>query len=238
LNAYDDPDGIIRRMPLVFMVDGEPVPSMAAELAARASGQPPSSKIASAGAVTDTITLNFAGGADDIPTFSLADLRACVEKDDKDFLRRHFDGKIVLFGAVLDVEDRKITSTRFAAASEGAHAERCALTTPAAAQTFSRNSISGVYLHATAVNNLLRGAAPTEFGRISTGITSFALAALAVAAALVLGPTAAAFAFLGMSAVWTAGATLAFREALALPLVEPLLTAVAALATTIGYRLV
>jgi adenylate cyclase len=37
LNVYSDPDGVIRRMPLVFMVDGEPVPSMAAELAARAT---------------------------------------------------------------------------------------------------------------------------------------------------------------------------------------------------------
>ena len=55
-------------------------------------------KLAAAGAVPDTITLNFAGGADDIPTFSLADLHACAEKDDKDFFRRHFDGKVVLIG--------------------------------------------------------------------------------------------------------------------------------------------
>src|SRR3954470_7989792 len=40
LNVYDDPDGVIRRMPLIFMVDGEPVASMAAELAARATGAP------------------------------------------------------------------------------------------------------------------------------------------------------------------------------------------------------
>ena len=68
----------------------------------------------------NTITLNFAGGADDIPTYSLADLRACAEKGDKDFFRRHFDGKVVLIGTVLDVEDRKITSKRFATAPEGA----------------------------------------------------------------------------------------------------------------------
>ena len=42
LNVYSDPDGVIRRVPLTFTVDGEPVPSMAAELAARASGAPPS----------------------------------------------------------------------------------------------------------------------------------------------------------------------------------------------------
>ena len=237
LNAYNDPDGVIRRMPLVFMVDGEPVPSMAAELAARAGGAPASAKVATAGAVADTITLNFAGGADDIPTFSLADLRACVEKDDKDFFRRHFGGKVVLIGTVLDVEDRKITSKRFATAPEGARAERCALA-PAGAQTFVRDSISGVYVHATAVNNLLRGDALTELGRISTGLVSFALAALAVVAALALGPSGAALAFLGIAVVWSTGATIAFRAALAVPLVEPLLTALAALGAAIGYRLV
>ena len=73
----------------------------------------------------NTITLNFAGGADDIPTYSLADLRACAEKDDKDFFRRHFDGKVVLIGTVLDVEDRKITSKRFATAPK-ARARRAA----------------------------------------------------------------------------------------------------------------
>ncbi len=238
LNLYSDPDGVIRRVPLVFTVDGEPVPAMAAELAARASGAPVSTQVVTRGAVADTITLNFAGGADDIPTFSLADLRACVEKDDKDFFRRHFDGKVVLIGTVLDVEDRKITSKRFATAPEGARAARCALTAPAVQHTFSRETISGVYVHATAVNNLLRRDALVEFGRTSTGIASFALAALAVAAALVLGPTGAVLAFLGIAAVWSAGATIAFRDALSVPLVEPLLTALASLGATIGYRLV
>src|SRR5262249_31108262 len=145
----------IRRLPLLFIVDGEPVPSMAAELAARFAGAPPSAKVAAAGAVPNTITLNFAGGADDIPTYSLADLRACVAKDDKDFFRRHFDSKIVLFGTLLDVEDRKITSKRFATAPEGARAERCAPPAAQGGQGFERESISGVYIHATAINNLL-----------------------------------------------------------------------------------
>ena len=238
LNVYTDPDGVVRRVPLVFTVDDTPVPSMAAELAARATGAPASAKSTTSGAVDNAITLNFAGGADDIPTFSLADLRACVEKGDKEFFRRHFEGKVVVIGTLLDVEDRKITSKRFATAPEGARAERCALTVPAGARTAARESISGVYIHATAVNNLLRGDALIEFGRIGTGIASFALAALAVAAALVLAPAVAVLAFLGIAVTWIAAATVAFRDALALPLVEPLATALAALGTTIGYRLV
>src|SRR5262249_41684517 len=50
LNVYTDPDGVVRRVPLVFRVDGEPVPSMAAELAARATGAPAPAKVATAGA--------------------------------------------------------------------------------------------------------------------------------------------------------------------------------------------
>ncbi len=199
-----------------------------------------SAKIAKAGAVAGTITLNFAAGADDVPTYSLADLSACAAKNDKDFFHRQFDGKVVVFGTVLDVEDRKITSTRLTSAREGARAARCAQTASAAAasQTFIRDSISGVYVQATAVNNLLRGDVLTEFGRVGTGVASLLLAALAVVAALALGPTAAALSFVGMAAVWTAGATVAFRYALVVPLAEPLLTALASLATTIGYRLV
>jgi serine phosphatase RsbU (regulator of sigma subunit) len=143
----------------------------------------------------------------------------------------------VLIGTVLDVEDRKITSARFAVAPEGARGERCVLAAPAAPQSFIRDSISGVYIQATAVSNLIRGEDLREFGRLGSGLAAFVLAALAVAAALELGPTSAALAFLGVASLWTAGATVAFRQALAVPLVEPLATAFVALGATIGYRL-
>jgi len=239
LNVHNDPDDVIRRVPLSFVVDGQPVASMAVELVARATdGMAAPAKNAGSDVVPNMITLNFAGGADDIPTFSLADLRACAEKGDKDFFHRHFDGKVVLIGTVLDVEDRKVTSKRYATAPEGASAVRCVLPSPAAGQKFTRDSIAGVYIHATAVNNLLRGDALTEVGRSGTGIISFALAALTATAALALGPAAAALAAFGIAVAWTAGATVAFRDALALPLVQPLLAGLAALSTTIGYRFV
>jgi len=233
LNVFSDPDGVIRRVPLAFMVDGARTPSMAAELAGRASGVP-----VPAGGDAEAITLNFSGGADDIPTFSLADLRACADKNDKEFFRRHFDGKVVLIGTLLDVEDRKITSKRLATAPEGAYAQRCALGGAVSRPVFARDTIAGVYVQATAVNNLLRGDALTEFGRAGTGLASFALATLAVAAALTLGPAAAVMVFLGLVAAWTGGATLAFRGALVVPLVEPVVTTLAALGATVGYRLV
>jgi adenylate cyclase len=239
LNVDTDPDGVIRRAPLSFEVDGANVPSMAAELVARGIEPRSSGAVARRpGQAPHGLTLNFQGGADDIPTYSLADLNACAAKDDKDFFRRHFGGKIVLIGTVLDVEDRKITSKRFATAPEGARAERCAVPRPVAGQKFARDSIAGVYIHATAVNNLVRNDGLVEVGRIGAAISSFALAALSAAAALAFGPVAAALAMIGLAIVWIAGATVAFRHALALPLVEPLFAGIAALGATIGYRFV
>jgi class 3 adenylate cyclase/CHASE2 domain-containing sensor protein len=235
LNLHSDPDDVIRRVPLRFTVDGERMPSMAAELVARATG---GVKVASSGVVPNTIALNFAGGADDIPTYSLADLRACAEKGDKDFFRRQFADKVVLFGTLLDVEDRKLTSKRFATAPEGARAERCVLPVPKTEQKFARDSISGVYIHATAVNNLLRNDSLREFGRVGTGFFSFALAMIGAALALAMGPLAATFAYVGAAAAWTTGATVAFREALVLPLIAPLLAGLAALDIMIAYRFV
>ena len=61
----------------------------------------------------NTLTLNFDGGADDFQTFSLADLRACVERNDQEFFRRHFADRVVIFGTLLDELDRKRTSKRW-----------------------------------------------------------------------------------------------------------------------------
>jgi len=238
LNLYNDADDIARRMPLSFVVDGASVPSFAVELANRARGAPLSPDIGRTGAVPGTITLNFAGGADDIPTFSFADLHACLDKDDTAFFRRHFAGKVVLIGTVLDVEDRKLTSKRFATAPEGARAARCALAAPAAGQTFARDAIAGVYVHATAVNNLLRRDPLIEPGRAVTGLVAFALAALAAAAALRFGPATAVGVFLGLAVLWTTTATVAFHAAVALPLFAPPVAALTALGLMIGWRLV
>ena len=45
INVYSDPDGVVRRVPLAFSVDNKSVPSMPAELAARATGAPASTKV-------------------------------------------------------------------------------------------------------------------------------------------------------------------------------------------------
>jgi class 3 adenylate cyclase len=240
LNVYTDPDEVIRRVPLAFEVDGATVPSMAAELVARARTPAAGAEaVPPPGAVPDLLTLNFEGGADNIPTYSFADLYACAAKGEQDFFKRQFGGKIVLIGTVLDVEDRKITSKRFATAPEGVRRPpRCALPAPPAGRKFARGAIAGVYIHATAVNNLIRDEGLVELGRVGAALASFVLAALIAAAALAFGPVSAAGATIGLAVIWIAGATVALRHALVLPVVEPLFAGVAALIATTGYRFV
>jgi len=246
LNTYTDSDGVIRRMPLSFSVDGTTLPSMAVEVAARTLGVAPqltpdgAAKLrdyAVPNAIANTMTLNFEGGADDIPTYSLADLRACIEKGDNDFFRRHFADRIVLVGTVLDSEDRKLSSKRFATGREGGRAARCASAVPANAMArFERDSIAGVYLHATAINNLINRDALTEFGTLPRFACAAAFAILMAAAALLFGPFSATLISLTFAAVWLASAVLLFRSAVVLPLLEPMLAGVLTLGTMAGYR--
>ncbi len=247
LNTYSDPDYVVRRLPLALPAGKRREPSMAVELASRALGATP--EVAPDGtttlagyrissAVPNTLTLNFEGGADAIPTYSFADLYACAEKGDAEFFRRNFDGKVVVFGTLLNTEDRRVTSKRFATGVEGARAPRCALPMRPTTAQFARNSIAGVYVHATGVNNLIRRDALMEPGRVADGLIAVIFAGLTAFAAIMLAPFGAVLVYLGLAAAWTAGATAAFTQALALPLVEPFLAGLAALSATIGYRFI
>jgi class 3 adenylate cyclase len=247
LNVHTDPDNVVRRLPLTFMTDGEPIPSMAVELAARAlQATPefaPDGRMTLAGyqlrsAKPDTLTLNFSSGSDGIPIHSLADLRACVEKGDVGFFRREFAEKVVLFGVLLDSEDRKITSRRFAGALPSARTARCALPRPPESPTLAPHSTPGVYVHATAVNNLINRDALAELGPLAAAASAIVFSALMAAVTLALAPIGAVTAYAMGAFGWTALAMAAFRHAFVLPLVEPLLAGLLAMVTTIGYRFV
>jgi len=243
LNTYTDSDDVVRRHPLTLSVEGKAVPSLALELAARTLGSAPVidpdgvtlGDFRVPGSIPGTMTLNFAGGADDIPTYSFADLRACAIKGDKDYLRREFAGKVVLIGTV-GIEDRRLTSKRFATRAEGARRPRCAVGERRIAETFVRSTIAGVYIHATAVNNLVRREAVIEFGRFTVFAIAATLALLAALLARLLRPASAAAVFAGLAVLYTALATALFHHAHMLPLAEPLAAGALALTATTAYR--
>lgn len=246
LNVYSDADGIVRRAPLMLNSDaGMVVPSMSLELASRALGATP--RRSANGAVTlsgypiptypsNAMTLDFDGGLGAIPTYSFADLHACVEKGDPAFFRRNFADKVVLIGSTLDFEDDKMTSKRFANGPRDGSVERCA--TPARRDpAVPRRSIDGVYIHATAVDNLLRREVIDELGDLSRWAVAFVAAALAALTVFLLTPAKATLSLLALAMLWALGAVEAFQHSIGLPLLEPLVAAAIALVATVGFRL-
>lgn len=255
VNLFRDDDEVIRHVPLTFEPEaGEDAPgmrenSMALELAARAVGTRPVAgpegglvlgRYAIPGSDRNRLTVNFES-ANNIPTYSLADLVACAREGRGDFFRAHFAGKVVLIGAVLDVEDRKLTSMRLITQPERAgSAERCVL--PPLEGLFRgdvvRDSIPGVYVFATAVDNLLLGDALAELPGMATLAIVVALALVAAAISLIWPPPKAVSVVALLVVLWVAAATLAFRADLVLPLLAPPIAAALAYMLLLAYRFV
>ncbi len=253
VNMFEDDDGIIRRVPLMFksrdLNIGQRVePSMSMELAARAAGHRPVigkdggislDGIALAAGGDWALPINFDGGAGTIPTYSLADLHACAGAGGDDYFRRHFRDKVVLIGAVLDVEDRKLTSKRFITAPEGLNApERCALPPmPGLYRAgLTRDTLPGIYIHAAAINNILRGDHLRRPGMLADEAIIAALTLAAAAPVMLLAPLWAGISIVAGALAWVVAATGAFQAGLVLPLYQPLASALLTFGALLGYR--
>lgn len=246
LNVFEDPDGIIRRVPLDFpTADGGRETGIAAELAQRRLGQPLTRD--DAGHYTlgtrridadgeGNILVGFNTGPGDIPSYALADLQACAAAGNTEYFRQHFAGRVVLVGTVLDVEDRRLTSKRLVTAPDGANPPpSCILPRPSAAP-YARDSIPGVYIHAAAINNLLDGGELREWSSSAVFIVA-AMAALAGGLAvfyLPLLPGLAAALGGGLLLPFTAAALL--RQGIAMPWLNVAVALLLLLGASIAYR--
>lgn len=249
-NLLTDRDDAVRRFPLFLIgLDGGRdyhEAGFALELAMRLTG-----KAATAGQgdvrfgdrsiPTDQLFgahVNFRGG-DPIPTYSLADIHACIKAGRADFIAEQFRGKAVLIGAVLDVEDRKLTSRRYITGPEGPYATpRCALPLPDGLHdaTLYRRNTPGVYIHAQAVNDLVRGDTPAVVSRIGRSAIIAAACLLTGALAFSLQPYLAALLIGALVLAWAMIATIAFRFGTIVPLFDPPLGGVIAHAMLMAYR--
>ncbi|MDA0704640.1 MAG: CHASE2 domain-containing protein, partial [Proteobacteria bacterium] len=251
VNLPDDADGVIRDAALMFRREaaagGGYEMAFALDLAARAKGNTPvigeDGSVAWAGMVLadspdETIPIAFPGTTAAYPTYSFADIVACVEKGDGDFLRTQFAGKVVLIGGFLDEEDRRLTSQRFSGAREqGANGPRCALQPPEGlgAPTAARDAIPGVFIHAAVIDNLLNGEIASRPGGLVQWFLGFAFALAATGLARAMAPLAAAGSLL--AAVWTVTATVAFQALIVLPLLPPLAAGGLGFAAMTGFRI-
>ncbi|WP_246015201.1 adenylate/guanylate cyclase domain-containing protein [Azospirillum griseum] len=254
VNLVEDPDGVLRRIPITLLVTDSqggpprPEPGMAAEVASRALGAPlvrdADGGLSLAGyrlpgGTSNRMLVNHATVAGAIPTYSLADLHACAEAGNTAFFEKHFKGKAVMVGTVLDVEDRKLSSNRWVTKPEGVNLpERCAL--PVVSDLYvaglRRDSIPGVFIHAAAISNLMardglaETGAPVGFGLI------LLLAGLAAAITLATRPALAALGLLGVVALWSGVAVESFQAGLVLPYLQGVVGVALVFPLLLGFR--
>jgi adenylate cyclase len=228
LNMITDRDDVIRRIPLFFDTrTGVREPSMPLELAARFFGASPRVEADQSvtfrerripGSADNSAYINFQGGAD-IPTYSLADLYACAQAGDQAYFRRHFKGKVVLLGGVLDVEDRKLTSKRLMAGSGAGHgAKPCRAQDEPMPPAYRRDSIPGVYVLASATNDLIRGNSLAKLSRHQASLLLALGAALVAWLSIALRPAFSALAVGLLAAVCLMAGLLAIHAELLTPL--------------------
>ena len=253
VNLVEDPDGVLRRVPVTLSVTGpdggaRPEPGMAAEVAARALGaaveRGPDGVTTLAGyrlpgGTSNRMLVNHATAAGAIPTYSLADLFACAEAGNGAFFARHFKGKAVMVGTVLDVEDRKLSSNRWVTKPEGVNLpERCAL--PVMDDLYvaglRRDSIPGVYIHATAIANLMTRDGLGETGWPATAALVLLLAAAATVITLATRPALAAGGLAVLLLLWSGVAVEVFQGGLVLPYLQGALAAGLVFPLLLGFR--
>lgn len=218
-NLSTDPDGIVRSMPLsLAATDGARQLALSAELVRRVTGSDPRDVTG-----VDAVQLNFAKAARPL-IYSIADLRACAEANDQAFFEKHFKGRILLLGGILDIEDRKLTSGRFATLPEGQNlGERCRIASDNSQYSgTARDTLPGVLVHAAAVDNLLHQSG-LELLTATQRFFLLTLAAfLAAAAFIALRPRHAVLAWILIAATWVGISILGFTQLLAIPVLTGL----------------
>ena len=232
LNVLLDADDVIRGYPRDFADEGGGrIPAFAVELAARAGIAPP----------PGDFLINYNTGANDIPTYSLADLFRCAESGGAEFFSRAFGDRIVIVGSALDVEDRRVPAKRFAnAGGRGARPQRCALPFDPSrfGQIVDRRSMPGIYIHAAAVNTLAESNAlellspGAGFGLLTGGVAALVLLFF------LLPPFSGFLATLAAIAGHGGLALVALQGGVVLPVVSVALAGLIAFTAVYAYRVV
>ena len=190
-------------------------------------------------AKTQGLSLNFQSGSTAYPTYSLADLYACAKAGHTEFFRKAFAGKVVLFGAVLDAEDRLLTSKRFITGAErDRQAPRCVYPVMEGLyhKDVPRQLIPGVVVQATAIDNYVRNAglvSPTLVPEEAIIIFFSILCAWLFQRAPLVWSVAGILIF---GAAWTIVAAYTLRQGVVLPGLTLVVALIAAAVVAVAYR--
>ncbi len=236
LNMLVDPDDVVRRYPAALdLVDGGKITSFAAELVKRAGRPVPDREF----------LIDFKGGHVRFPVHSFAGLWHCADEGDTAYFKRHFAGRIVIIGEALNVEDRHVTAKRFTmpGLDDGL---------PPALETgcgdydkddyvtaiVERRTLSGVYIHAEAVNTLMRQAPIRELPLPIIAIATFAVVLLISLLFFALSPVMAALSGAVTLALLILGSTFALQQNLLIPIVTLAIAITMPFPATYAFRFV
>ena len=265
LNVILDSDGVIRFLPLVFRSarDGGLVPSMSLELAKRAlqteieideaKGTIRLGKTSLPAlrdpqlllegeddgiALKNDLLVDLYRGPASFETFSLIDLFLCLDSDARsEYFAENFKDKVIMLGMTTEVEDRKLTSVRYAQTSQRrVPTEPCIPRARPAEEKRPRTLIPGVYLHAAAISNLVDGRLLHPLERPQQTLATALVAILVGLLTLHLSSAGAALAFGLVSLGWVAVTLWAFLAGVVQPLLHPLVGSGVTMAALLGYR--
>ncbi|TXH33902.1 MAG: adenylate/guanylate cyclase domain-containing protein [Rhodospirillaceae bacterium] len=189
---------------------------------------------------TDRFLLNFKPVAADPPVYSFADLYACAQAGNADFFHQQFAGRTVIFGAVLDTEDRRLTSKRLATNPMGQnYAPRCVHrdVMQSVLSPHASKFIPGSYILATAIDNLRQGdwLRPASEG---LRLACLFLLGFVTAGLTIYRPFFQAAIGIGLLGIaWMAATAFVFTGNLVLPLTAGIGVMLAAVPTSLTYRI-
>lgn len=233
LNFLMDADDVVRRYPVWFAdEEGGRSLSFGAELARRAGAAVPEGP---------EFLINYNTGANDIPTFGFADLYHCLESGREGFLRRHFQGKVVLIGTALDVEDRWRTAKRLTGTRpDRTRQPRCVGSFDADrfGEIVDRHTLPGVYVHAAAINTLTKNRHTAPMPAAANGLTVGAATTALTLILFRLSPLAGVLAVLAALALILGAGLALFAGGILGPVTALALAAVAAYTVVYAYRFV
>ncbi|HVI91667.1 MAG TPA: adenylate/guanylate cyclase domain-containing protein [Dongiaceae bacterium] len=252
-NMKDEQEDSVIRRGLLSMPNTDdsgniqPIASLSLELFARANGRkitfaadgrPLIDSAPLPGTATDTLLLNFQPVTRDPPIYSLADLYACAQQGNGDFFKRHFAGRTVILGTVLDLEDRHLTSKRFATNPMGHnYTAWCALQpTAGLANDHASAFLPGAYILAAITDNLRT---QNWLRPVPESLRLFCLFILALASAALVARTRAAIAMIGLLAIaglWPMLTVAVFLQNAVLPLIAGWIAIVVAAVLGLAYR--
>ncbi|MBA4096366.1 MAG: hypothetical protein C0484_06285 [Rhodospirillum sp.] len=222
-------DGVVRQVPLWQPGgDGSEVPAFGLTIAERAGFD-----LARVPENMRFLAQNY-GDATVAPVYAMQDVYQCAIGGSIESLRASFSGKVVLLGAELDIEDRKVTSGR--AFLERGTPQTLPCSTAVQPEGSARTTVPGVFIHAQTINDLLRGEI-ARFWPIGFGMLAFATMATAGSVfSIFLRAQTASLLLAGALLVWLSGTVASASLDWFAPLLGGVTAAVAAFLIGLGLR--